>query len=37
VEARVVHGAAFWQTSEIEEAPELIDATLAGVTEIVGA
>ena len=37
VKARVVQGAAFWQTSEIEEAPELIDATLAGATEFVGA
>jgi len=35
VEARVVHGPAFWQTTEIEEAPELLAATrmaLAGQT-----
>lgn len=29
VEARVVHGPAFWQTAEIEDAPELLMATLA--------
>jgi exosortase A-associated hydrolase 2 len=29
VRSRVVTGPAFWQTSEIEEAPELIDASLA--------
>jgi exosortase A-associated hydrolase 2 len=29
---QVVNGAAFWQTVEIEEAPNLIDATLAAVT-----
>lgn len=28
VNARVVHGPAFWQTTEIEDAPELIEATL---------
>lgn len=29
VEAKVVHGPGFWQTAEIEEAPDLIAATLA--------
>lgn len=29
VEAKVVNGPGFWQTAEIEEAPELIAATLA--------
>lgn len=29
--ARVVHGPAFWQTAEIEDAPELLVATLATV------
>jgi hypothetical protein len=28
VDARAVNGPAFWQTSEIEEAPALIEATL---------
>jgi exosortase A-associated hydrolase 2 len=32
VDARVVNGPAFWQTTEIEEAPALIDATTAAVT-----
>jgi alpha/beta superfamily hydrolase len=32
----VVHGPAFWQTTEIEEAPELIDATLAAIGEAAG-
>ncbi len=32
VHAEVVFGPAFWQTTEIEEAPALIDATLAAVT-----
>lgn len=31
VRARVVSGPAFWQTSEIEDAPALIDATLASL------
>ena len=31
VDAGVVRGPAFWQTSEIEEAPELIAATLAAL------
>ena len=31
VDARAVGGAAFWQTQEITECPELIDATLAAV------
>lgn len=31
VEARVVRGPAFWQTTEIEDAPELIAATLTAV------
>ena len=31
VEAKVVVGPAFWQTAEIEDAPELITATLAGL------
>ena len=31
VEARVAHGPAFWQTTEIEDAPQLIAATLAGL------
>ncbi len=31
VEARTVAGPAFWQTQEIAECPELIDATLAAV------
>ena len=33
----VVQGPAFWQTSEIEESPALIDATLAALTETVAA
>jgi exosortase A-associated hydrolase 2 len=35
--AQVVRGAAFWQTSEIEEVPGLIAATLAGVAETASA
>lgn len=31
VEAKVVNGPGFWQTAEIEEAPELIAATLAAL------
>lgn len=31
VEANAVHGPAFWQTTEIEDAPELISATLAAM------
>jgi uncharacterized protein len=31
VDARVVYGPAFWQTTEIEDAQELIAATLAGL------
>lgn len=31
VEAKVIHGPAFWQTAEIEDAPELIAATLAAL------
>lgn len=31
VAARVAHGPAFWQTTEIEDAPQLIAATLAGL------
>lgn len=31
VDARVVSGPAFWQTTEIEEAPALIEATLAAI------
>lgn len=31
VRTRIVPGPAFWQTTEIEEAPELIDATLAAL------
>jgi exosortase A-associated hydrolase 2 len=31
VDARIARGPAFWQTSEIEDAPELIAATLAGL------
>jgi exosortase A-associated hydrolase 2 len=30
-QARVAHGPAFWQTTEIEDAPQLIAATLAGL------
>ena len=37
VTAQVVQGPAFWQTTEIEEAPALIDATLAAVAEAVTA
>ena len=37
VAAQVVSGPAFWQTSEIEEAPALIDATLAALAERVDA
>jgi uncharacterized protein len=33
VSAQVVKGPAFWQTSEIEEAPALLDATLATVAQ----
>ena len=33
VSSRVVQGPAFWQTQEIEDAPSLIEATLAAVTE----
>lgn len=31
VDARIARGAAFWQTTEIEDAPELITATLAAL------
>lgn len=31
VDARITRGPAFWQTAEIEDAPELIAATLAGL------
>lgn len=31
VEAKAIHGPAFWQTTEIEEAPELIAATLSAL------
>jgi len=31
VEAVQVEGPAFWQTSEIEDAPQLLDSTLAVV------
>ena len=34
VESRVVRGPGFWQTSEIEDAPELIKATLAALESI---
>lgn len=34
VDARVVRGAAFWQTSEIEDAPELIAATTAALESL---
>ena len=33
VDARVVRGPAFWQTSEIEDAPELIASTLEALAE----
>ncbi|HRF12422.1 MAG TPA: hydrolase 2, exosortase A system-associated [Candidatus Accumulibacter phosphatis] len=29
LDARMIHGPGFWQTSEIEDAPELIEATVA--------
>lgn len=32
VTTRIVPGPAFWQTSEIEEAPELLDASLAAMS-----
>lgn len=32
VEARALRGPAFWQTTEIEDAPALVDATLAALT-----
>jgi uncharacterized protein len=35
VNAQVVQGPAFWQTSEIEEASELVEATLTTITEAV--
>ena len=31
VDARITRGPAFWQTTEVEDAPELIAATLAGL------
>lgn len=37
VRTRVIRGPAFWQASEIQEAPALIDATLAAVSETVAA
>jgi len=37
VTAELATGPAFWQTSEIEEAPALIDATLAALAETVDA
>lgn len=37
VAAQVVSGPGFWQTVEIEEAPALIDATLAALTDTVAA
>ena len=37
VRTRIVTGPAFWQTTEVEDAPDLIDATLAALTEPVEA
>jgi exosortase A-associated hydrolase 2 len=37
VGATMVRGPAFWQTAEIEEAPALLDATLAGSTQGIAA
>jgi len=34
VEPKVVRGPGFWQTSEIEDAPELIEATLAALESV---
>lgn len=34
IEAKVIHGPAFWQTAEIEEAPELIAATLSALESV---
>jgi hypothetical protein len=34
VETKVVRGPGFWQTSEIEDAPELISATLAALESV---
>jgi hypothetical protein len=31
VDAQTVHGPSFWQTTEIEDAPELIAATVAAL------
>ena len=33
VDAKALNGAAFWQTQEIAECPELVEATLAAVAE----
>ncbi len=35
-QARAVHGPAFWQTTEIEDAPELLQATLGLMMEATG-
>lgn len=35
VETKVVRGPAFWLTSEIEDAPELIEATLAALESVI--
>lgn len=37
VRCEVVNGPAFWQTTEIEEAPDLIRATLAAMTDPIAA
>jgi hypothetical protein len=37
VRSRVVGGPAFWQTTEIEDAPALLQATLAAMAETVAA
>ena len=37
VDTRVVQGPPFWHSVEVEEAPALIDATLAAMTEAVAA
>ena len=37
VASQIVNGPAFWQTTEIEDAPALLDATIAAIRQMAGA
>ena len=37
VASHIANGPAFWQTTEIEDAPALIDATIAAISQSIGA